>query len=100
MAEAAKVITQRVSRVLNQVSYFLGETRRRMQLVVVQLSDPPRTLAHRFTQQCSFTLGNSHIRFEIYQSINYAGPRPEINRFSPSSSTCPALVVREDSKRV
>ncbi len=71
--EAVKLITQRASRVMSKVSYVLGETRPRMQMVVEQLGYHPRTLAQRLSQHFSYTLGI------VTVGLKYIGPSLTLN---------------------
>ena len=73
VAQAAKVSTQTVSRVMNKFSYVSGETRQRVEMVVEQLGYHPSTLARSLSQQRSYTLGI--VTFDL----KYIGPSRTLN---------------------
>ncbi len=73
VAQAARVSTQTVSRVMNKVSYVSEETRQRVEAVVEQLGYRPSTLARSLSQQRSYTLGI------VTFGLKYIGPSRTLN---------------------
>lgn len=73
VAHAARVSTQTVSRVINNVSYVSDETRKRVEQVVEELGYRPSTLARSLIQQRSYTLGI------VTYGLKYIGPSRTLN---------------------
>ena len=73
VAQAAKVSTQTVSRVMNKFSYVSEETRQRVETVVAQLGYNPSALARSLSLQRSYMLG------VVTFGLKYIGPSRTIN---------------------
>jgi len=90
VALAARVSTQTVSRVINNVSYVSAETRQRVESVINELGYRPSTLARSLSQQRSYMLG------VVVYGLKYSGPSRTLNGIADAAEKLDYMLLMKE----